>query len=40
MFSFKNSEGVKNSNDLHESEKKVVSKTNERFFEHLLMDGE
>ena len=40
MFSFKNKEGVKKSNDLHESGKKVVAKTNERVFEHLLIDGE
>lgn len=40
MFSFKNNEGVKNSNDLHESGKKVVAKTNERVFGHLLIDGE
>lgn len=40
MFSFKNKEGVKNSNDLQESAKKVVAKTNERVFGHLLIDGE
>ena len=40
MFSFKNKEGVKKSNDLQESAKKVVAKTDERVFEHLLIDGE
>lgn len=40
MAKFLEKEGVKKSSDLQESEKKVVAKTNERFFEHLLMDGE
>ena len=40
MTNFLEKEGVKKSSDLQESEKKVVAKTNERFFEHLLMDGE
>lgn len=40
MANFLEKEGVKKSNDLHESAKKVVAKTNERVFEHLLLDGE
>ena len=40
MAIFLNNEGAKKSSSLQESEKKVVAKTNERFFEHLLMDGE
>ena len=40
MANFLNNEGVKKSNDLQESAKKVVAKTNERVFEHLLIDGE
>ena len=40
MAIFLNNEGAKKSSDLHESEKKVVAKSNERVFEHLLLDGE
>ncbi len=39
MFNFKKNEGVKKSNDLQESAKKVVAKTNERVFEHLTEGG-
>lgn len=38
MAIFLNNEGAKKSSK--ESEKKVVAKTNERVFEHLLIDGE
>lgn len=40
MAIFLNNEGAKKSSSLQESEKKVVAKTNERVFEHLLLDGE
>ena len=40
MANFFEKEGAKNSNDLHESGKKIVAKTNEKVFEHLLLNGE
>lgn len=40
MAKFLEKEGVNKSSSLQASEKKVVAKTNEKVFEHLLMDGE